>query len=135
MSWASNSQSCPDANGIRLSAVVLDGAVLTHAIVGDVPKMLRDEGPERGGELIAANIVANGLLLGIHASVLYGALQMLEGRSYANAMTAAIVSLIPFCSPVVLLGLPFGIWALLVLRRDDVKEAFRGGTGAGVASP
>jgi hypothetical protein len=120
---------------LAVLAMGLDIAVLTHAVVGDAPKMLRDEGTERGKELIVANVVANGLLLVIHAIVLFGALQMARIRSYANAMTAAIVSLIPFCSPVVLLGVPFGIWALLVLRRDDVKEAFRGGTGAVAPSP
>jgi hypothetical protein len=120
---------------LAVLAMGLDVGVLTHAIVGDAPKMLRDEGPEKGRELIVANVVANGLLLVIHAIVLFGALQMFKVRSYANAMTAAIVSLIPFCSPVVLVGMPFAIWALVVLRRDGVKKAFRGETDAVADNP
>ena len=116
-------------------AIVLDLCVLTHAIVGDAPKMLRDEGPDKGRELIVTNLVANGLLIVIHAIVLYGSLQMLKVRSYASAMTAAIVSLFPFCSPVVLVGVPFGVWALLVLGRDGVKGTFRGETAPIVVLP
>jgi hypothetical protein len=74
--------------------------------------------------LIFGNVVANGGLFLVHLTVLLGSLNMLRVRSYSSALTAAIVSLIPFCSPVVLLGLPFGIWALAVLRREEVKEAF-----------
>ena len=112
---------------LAVLAMGLDIAVLTHAIVNDAPKMLRDEGRERGEELIVANMVVNGLLLVIHAVICFGALQMVRVRSYANAMTAAIASLIPFCSPVVFFGIPFGLWALLVLRQRRVRNAFPGG--------
>ena len=38
---------------------------------------------------------------------------------------AAIVAMIPRISPCCLLGLPFGIWALVVLSNGTVKAAFR----------
>ena len=52
--------------------------------------------------------------------ILFGAFQMLQLRSYAWAMAAAILSIIA-CS---LVGLPMGIWALIVLARQDVRETF-----------
>src|SRR5579859_830651 len=52
--------------------------------------------------------------------ILVGAFQMLRLRSYAWALTAAILSLVA-CS---LIGLPMGIWALIVLARPDVRETF-----------
>jgi predicted Ser/Thr protein kinase len=52
--------------------------------------------------------------------IFYGGFQMLHRRSYAWAMAAAILSVVA-CS---LIGFPVGIWALIVLARQDVKSAF-----------
>ena len=46
----------------------------------------------------------------------------LEGR--VQGMVAAIMCLIPFVSPFVILGIPFGIWLLVLLNKDDVKKTF-----------
>jgi hypothetical protein len=43
---------------------------------------------------------------------------------YGRTVAAAIVACIPCLSPWVLLGIPFGIWALVVLCRRDVQAAF-----------
>jgi predicted Zn finger-like uncharacterized protein len=44
--------------------------------------------------------------------------------SYAAAMTASILAVIPCLSPCFVLGIPFGIWGLIVINQADVKEAF-----------
>ena len=49
---------------------------------------------------------------------------MLIGRNYRLAYTVAILSVIPLVSPMIICGIPFGIWALIVLHRRDVKAAF-----------
>ncbi len=58
--------------------------------------------------------------------VILGAIKMKNLQSYGFAMTASIIAMIPCISPCCLLGLPFGIWALVVLCDDQVKAAFRG---------
>ena len=55
--------------------------------------------------------------------ILAGGFQMLRLQSYRLAIIAAIVALLP-CSPAWLLGLPLGIWALVILARRDVRAAF-----------
>jgi hypothetical protein len=45
-------------------------------------------------------------------------------ESYAGAMAASILAVIPCLSPCIILGIPFGIWALVVINQPDVKEAF-----------
>jgi len=40
-------------------------------------------------------------------------------------MAAAIVACVPFCSPCVVLGIPFGIWALVVMAKPEVRAAFQ----------
>jgi hypothetical protein len=39
-------------------------------------------------------------------------------------MAASIIAMIPCVSPCCLLGLPIGIWALVVLMKPEVKSAF-----------
>jgi tRNA A-37 threonylcarbamoyl transferase component Bud32 len=57
--------------------------------------------------------------------IAFGGFQMLQRRSYAWAMAAAIISIVA-CS---LIGFPVGIWALIVLTRAEVRQAF------GVSAP
>ena len=57
--------------------------------------------------------------------VFVGATKMKNLENYSLAMAAAIVAMIPCISPCCLLGLPFGIWALVVLNDSSVKAAFR----------
>ncbi|MEO1527143.1 MAG: hypothetical protein AAFX06_17015 [Planctomycetota bacterium] len=56
--------------------------------------------------------------------VIAGCIQMLRLKMYPLAMTAAVVSVIPFCSSCLVLGIPFGIWAIVLLLREDVKTRF-----------
>jgi len=57
--------------------------------------------------------------------VVMGAVKMKNLESYAFAMAAAVMAMVPCLSPCCLLGLPFGIWALVVLSDAGVKAAFR----------
>lgn len=57
--------------------------------------------------------------------VIFGAIKMMKLESRGLAMTAAILSVIPcFCSSCYVLGIPWGIWALVVLNKPEVKAAF-----------
>jgi hypothetical protein len=60
------------------------------------------------------------------AIVLAGALKMRRLIDHRFCRMSAIVAMLPLGAGFPL-GLPFGIWALLVLRRSDVKAAFAGG--------
>ncbi len=73
------------------------------------------------GSMAIFGIVLFKLLPGL--LILFGAYQMLRRQSYAWAIAAGILSIIS-CS---LIGFPAGIWALIVLARDDVKAAFGNG--------
>jgi uncharacterized membrane protein YhaH (DUF805 family) len=56
--------------------------------------------------------------------IAYGAWCMRTGKRYQVTLIAAILGSIPFLSPCIWLGIPFGIWALVVLRRPEVRAAF-----------
>lgn len=57
--------------------------------------------------------------------IIYGALQMMRGRSYGLSKTASILALIPVTSCCFLLGIPFGIWALVTLGKPEIKNFFQ----------
>ena len=65
-------------------------------------------------------------ILGFIASglILFGALKMQKLRSYGWAMTASILAILPCVSPCCLVGLPIGIWALVILSKPEVKAQF-----------
>ncbi len=60
----------------------------------------------------------------ISAVIFLAALKMKRLENYGLAMAGAIIALIPCFSPCCLLGLPIGIWALVVLMKPEVKAAF-----------
>jgi len=69
-------------------------------------------------------IVSSVIGLGIGVVVLLGAVRMMALSSYGLALAGAILAMIPCISPCCVLGLPFGIWALVVLMNTEVKAAF-----------
>src|SRR5262249_15748659 len=56
--------------------------------------------------------------------IIFGAIRMLSAKSYNIAKMAAVLTLLPLTSFCCLLGLPIGIWALLVLNKPEVKGIF-----------
>ena len=65
-------------------------------------------------------------IIGILVSglILVGAMKMKKLESYGLAMAVSIIAMIPCFSPCCLIGLPIGIWAVVVLSKPEVKSAF-----------
>lgn len=103
--------------------------VVWSSVAGRFQELPPDLDPEIGNILQAASgmVGVGSALLGFALSALvwYGALQLKKGRSYGWAMTAAILALVPCTSPCCLVGVPIGIWALVVLMRPEVKSALQ----------
>lgn len=71
--------------------------------------------------------IINGLFgLAVSVLILVGAIRMQSLRSHEMAFTAAVLTVIPGLTPCCgyIIGLAFGIWAMAVLRRPDVKSQF-----------
>ena len=81
------------------------------------------------GSVAIISIVLFKLIPGL--LILFGGFQMLQRRSYAWAIAAGIISIVS-CS---LIGFPIGIWALVVLARDDVRLAFGSAVPAAPLTP
>ena len=63
--------------------------------------------------------------LGLYGFAIWAALQMKQLRKWNISVGGAIAVMLP-CSCCCLIGLPIGIWALIVLMKPEVKSAFVG---------
>jgi len=70
-------------------------------------------------------LIHGGIRIILSIVVLLGAIKMKALENYGFAMTTSILALIPCIGPCCLLGLPFGIWALVVLSDPAVKSSFK----------
>ena len=84
----------------------------------------RNNGPVSEYTQVIVRTIWGGVLLIAACYVLYGSIQMMRLRSYPIAFSAAVVATIPMLGPCCILGIPFGIWALVVLAKPEVKRAF-----------
>jgi hypothetical protein len=56
--------------------------------------------------------------------VIYASLKMKERTQWSLCVAASIIAMIPCISPCCIVGLPIGIWCLVVLTKPEVKTAF-----------
>jgi hypothetical protein len=59
------------------------------------------------------------------AFILFGAIQARKLKNYGVCFAASIVAMVPYVSFCFYIGLPLGIWALVVFCRADVKSCFK----------
>ena len=99
-------------------------ALLKNLLVG-VPIPANDQVPAWLMMLTGRVGVVLGIIgLLMSGVILLGALKMKKLESYGLAMTVSILAMIPCLSPCCVVGLPIGIWAVVVLSKPEVKAAF-----------
>ncbi len=70
------------------------------------------------------NLPLNLLALILSSLTLVAGIKMLQRRSYGLVMAGVIIGMIPCLSGCCCTGLPFGIWALIVLSNPEVRKSF-----------
>jgi hypothetical protein len=101
--------------------------IIFNLIQMTVGVQIAHQGPEAIPVMFGTgiNLVFGAIFMAIGVVVVVGATKMKNLENYSLAMASAIIAVIPCISPCCLLGLPFGIWALVVLNDSSVKAAFR----------
>ena len=107
------------AGGLVLHIMILNGFDIGMQQLGD-PQLQKFFNVFGGGLGIVQDVIRG--ILGV--IVLLGVLRMQALRNHQFAMIASIVAMLPCLSPCCVLGLPFGIWALVVLNKPEVKSQF-----------
>jgi hypothetical protein len=105
--------------GLVVNVMTLNGFHIGPQQMYD-PQMQKLIGTLGGSLGIVQNVI--GGIVGV--VVLLGAAKMQKLQSYQFALTASIVAMVPCISPCCVFGLPFGIWALVVLNKPEVKSQF-----------
>jgi len=77
--------------------------------------------PFMGG---AFGMAMNVISIVIAAFIIYAAMQMRQLKTWGMAVAASIVAIFPCTSPCCIVGIPIGIWALVILFKPEVKAAF-----------
>ena len=72
---------------------------------------------------VAASIQAG--FAALNVVILFGAIQMLRFKMWGVAFTISILSMLNVGNCYCVLGLPVGIWSIVVLTHPDVKNAFK----------
>ena len=103
-------------------ALVVDIVLIASGAVDRLEEM--NQSPISKHTQITVRVLWGVLLVVASSFVLYGAIQMKNLRNFGTARAAASVSLIPLLGPCCVLGIPFGIWALVALGKPGVKELF-----------
>ncbi len=110
---------------VAASISILLTPFVGFVIVVDSIRMLDEQaGAAEHATVLAFNVSAIVVFIS-YILVLYGSIQMLKCRRIGMARTAAILSIVPICSPLCVIGIPFGIWALIVTYKPEVQAAFK----------
>jgi len=110
-----------------LIAGALDCLVAVGAVVGALILLIRTV---FFGQFIefsflpgSAQLVIVVAMVAYAVLVVLGAWNLMQLRSYRLAMAGSILALFPF-SPGAIVGVPMGIWALVLMTKEKVKAAF-----------
>lgn len=84
------------------------------------------ESPEFLAPFLGSVFIVISSIIGmiIAALIIFAGIRMLKIQNRGFAIAASILAMIPCISPCCIIGLPVGIWALVVLNDNDVKMAF-----------
>jgi hypothetical protein len=110
------------AVGVGLVFLLINFYLITSGAAEKLDQLNRGQIPHT--TKITVRVVWGAILVVASTFVLFGSIQMKKMKNYAFAKGAAIVSVIPCIGPCYILGLPFGIWALIVLGKPEVQDAF-----------
>ena len=106
----------PPAIGIIINAVIGLGFSLYMFFLQQGP--MGSISQEQGALLKTWNI----LCLAGHIFCIYGAVQVMNAKQYGLAVASSIVTIVTGLQTFI--GLPIGIWALIVLLKSEVKLGF-----------
>jgi predicted Ser/Thr protein kinase len=102
-----------------IASVVLQLLFALGLLIFAIPGVFRESGNLVGCAVIGLTVV--GFLIPT-AVVLAGAINMSNLRRHTFTIVASVVAAV--AGPGAILGLPFGVWALVILTRREVRQAF-----------
>ena len=112
---------------VGLSIPVMLAIIVQTAMQPVDPADLPPPGSERDAFLVGRRVgqfLFAAMLMVCYTMELIGAYHLHAHRSRTLALIGAILCCVPCLSPCLVMGIPFGIWALVVLNKPEVRAAF-----------
>lgn len=107
--------------GVSGLFTLFTGGVMFHQqMPPDIPPQMQALIQDMQGPMAGVISLAIAALNGF---VLFAAIKMLRLQNHGLATVASVAAMLP-CQCCCLFGLPFGIWALVVLNKPEVKSQF-----------
>ena len=69
-------------------------------------------------------VAIQSIFIFVNIFILFGAAQMMRQKMRGVGIAAAVVAMLNFGNCCCLLGIPIGVWSLIILMQADVKAAF-----------
>ena len=119
------------ATGLLVTGIVGGVISLTSFIAGFFSSSLipymEDEFSEKMEGMFQASYMTASSLVGIliAAFLIYVSTKMREPSQDGLCIVASVLAMIPCVSPCCIIGLPIGIWCLVVLTKPEIKAAFQ----------
>jgi hypothetical protein len=88
----------------------------------NLPPFLQEVFNNRSAIAIGIATDAVGIVLAI--LIMVGSVRMRRLESYGMSVAASVISMLPCVTACCCLGIPFGIWSLIVLNRPEVRSCF-----------
>jgi hypothetical protein len=112
------------ANGIRvvLSPQARDEQLRQMAAANIPPQLLQFLHASSNGWY---NILMGFVAVVVGGVILLGAIKMMKLQNHTLAVAASVLAMLPCLSGCCCIGLPIGIWALIILFKPEVKSHFQ----------
>jgi hypothetical protein len=127
------------AAGLMASGIINCIAVV-GSVIGVLVKLIQ-QGFALGGSMFgflpgAVELLVVSLVAAQGVFVIIGAFNMMQLRSHRRAVLGSVLAVVPFF-PGAVIGLPMGIWALVLLMKQEIKASFGQSrlVGIGVSIP
>lgn len=125
------SQLSGPSTGLLVTGII--GGVLSlmslafHTIGAGISSMMLGRIPRQFVSIYQGFGVAAICLIGllVAAFIVFVSFKMKKAEEWPLAIAASILAMIPCISPCCIVGLPIGIWCLVILNKPEVKAAFR----------
>jgi predicted Zn finger-like uncharacterized protein len=110
--------------GMSVNALILTAALVIGPDAEPFQQARANQDPAAFGAAWTVTMVMIGGFAFMSLLVVVGAIQMLRTKAYGFAIISSILAMLIIYPGCCVIGLPVGLWSLLVLLRQDVRAVF-----------
>ena len=110
---------------VAISLIVASAVYVLFLLSGIAVFSLRlgTAGEDRG--FVLSMILNCTIPVVFNAMLICGATCMYRRTSYMWSYATCCLAMFPMCGPMYVIGIPLGIWGLVVLRKPEVRDSFQ----------